>query len=1604
MASTTTSREYVGTGDGVNGTDLTWAYTFQSYQVADVKVEVTDSTGLFVNVTNFTIPDYSTAAGTVTFNNTGVNSNVCESSGAPKSGRTIRIYRDTDITTGSVGEYDPKATYVAGASVKAGDLNNNSKQALYAVFESKDQEVQTADIRNDAIITAKIKDDAVTSAKLDTNIDIAGTLDVTGATKLDSTLVVDGTTTLNGATTAVNDVTLKADSKNFYVRNAANESKFHVASSTGNTTIQGSLTVVGDVVLSNGSIGNAEIGSDAVDGSKIADNAIGAEHISANSVGTSELQANAVTSNEIANEQVTHSKIGLDAVDGTNISDNSIDSEHYAAGSIDLEHMSANSVDSDQYVDGSIDLAHMSANSVDSDQYVDGSIDAIHIANNAVTSGKLDTNIDIAGTLDVTGSATFDSDVQIKADNKAFYVRNAASEAKFSVDSDNGNTTIQGTLTVIGGTTLANDSISVNELADAELKTLAGMQSGTASKLAGGTALTSDIADLNQIDGLAKQTTITDDDAKFPTSGAVVEYVAAQIAPLGGLEVIATDAAFPNTQPAAGVVISIADAGGLVVNGSGTSTTGRTVGASTVTINGINSQFNSTTVDAGVAMMVSSTGSGQIYNYHKATLKEADLLSLSGDINDFAERYKVAGSAPNTDLDDGDLWWDTSTDKLKVYNGSAFEEVASSGNFYINTISSYSGTGGNSATFDGSAWRFVLSNAGSDAQQHIVSINGVIQKPNSGTSKPSEGFAIDGTSILLSDAPASGSDYFIVTVGSAVSIGTPSNNTVSSAVLQNGAVIQDKLGDQSVNEAKLQISNNPTNGQFLSAQSGNTGGLTWADASVGGATGTDYNDDVKVRFGTGNDLEMFWNGTQGHIIAPSGRVDITADSFQLVSHDTGARAIYLDDANDRLELGFDGNHATYWTSTGVEFIKDVKFDGATAGRDITFDRSDNALEFSDLAKATFGDGADLQIQHDTSGTDKSSIVNLTGDLDIIVANNGGINMKLNSSENAIKCIKDGAIELYHDNSLSLKTDPYGIIVTAPTTSNASTVLIKGFEAKNAQLILQADEADDGPDVYKILGSTDGSFYIQDLSNGSSYETNIKVTGGAGVELYHNNVKKCETTSAGVTITGDLTVTGSAPGGGVTSDAQNNTVAGDGAGADFTGTDANSNTLIGKDAGAEIETGDYNTAVGHLALATSTNSDGQTAIGYGALRNCENGGYNNTAVGNSALYTCTTGDDNTALGKSTLGSVGTGSKNTGLGREAGAQIDDGDENTCVGYRAGYAIDGATGNTAVGSQALLSCVSQGYTTAVGYRALATMVSGATSNVAVGYKAMEDLTTADDGVAVGAGALQNVTEGVKNVAVGAEALATVTTGQKNTALGYGASYKEEASDNTAVGYNALYNHETNGKNTAVGAECLNSTVSGTEATAIGYQAGNDYTANGGVFVGRQAGKTNATDQDTILYIARNNQSAGNNGCWIYGNDTGQCFNGDNDSHWATTSDQRLKKDIVDNNVGLDIINNVRVRNFKYKQYNTDSEGTVTTPKTADDTIDVSSFNSGTIAHNVVIGQGKTGTQIGVIAQELESVAPNCVRTDDFGAKTVQDDELFWHMINAKRVISKS
>ena len=72
---------------------------------------------------------------------------------------------------------------------------------------------------------------------------------------------------------------------------------------------------------------------------------------------------------------------------------------------------------------------------------------------------------------------------------------------------------------------------------------------------------------------------------------------------------------------------------------------------------------------------------------------------------------------------------------------------------------------------------------------------------------------------------------------------------------------------------------------------------------------------------------------------------------------------------------------------------DVTFTGASANA--VWDKSDNALEFADDAKATFGTGADLEIYHDGSNSyikdSGTGDLKLQGAADIVIENTSGAN-------------------------------------------------------------------------------------------------------------------------------------------------------------------------------------------------------------------------------------------------------------------------------------------------------------------------------------------------------------------------------------------------------------------------------------------------------------------------------------------------------------------------------------------------------------------------------------------------------------------------------------
>jgi trimeric autotransporter adhesin len=215
---------------------------------------------------------------------------------------------------------------------------------------------------------------------------------------------------------------------------------------------------------------------------------------------------------------------------------------------------------------------------------------------------------------------------------------------------------------------------------------------------------------------------------------------------------------------------------------------------------------------------------------------------------------------------------------------------------------------------------------------------------------------------------------------------------------------------------------------------------------------------------------------------------------------------------------------------------------------------------------------------------------------------------------------------------------------------------------------------------------------------------------------------------------------------------------------------NVNTAEGQNALFSLTTGQWNTALGGFTLWRNTDGSFNTAVGTAALL---------SNIGNQANFE---GIENTAVGAAALLSNTTGSNNTAVGVDALFHNDTGFNNTAIGVNALLHNDIGSNNCAFGSGALYSNTSGIYNTAIGTSALFNNAGS-------------------DNTAVGAGALDSNGDGIQNSAVGSHALVR-NTGNFNTAIGYQAlTASDTGSTNTAVGVNALLANTSGGANIALG-----------------------------------------------------------------------------------------------------------------------------------------------------------------------------------------------------------
>ena len=230
-----------------------------------------------------------------------------------------------------------------------------------------------------------------------------------------------------------------------------------------------------------------------------------------------------------------------------------------------------------------------------------------------------------------------------------------------------------------------------------------------------------------------------------------------------------------------------------------------------------------------------------------------------------------------------------------------------------------------------------------------------------------------------------------------------------------------------------------TDGQVLtSTGAGSPPAFEAIPAGVGGATGVDFDDNAKIRLGTGNDTHLYHNGSHTYI-----------------SHrGTGSLILEPKEGENGITLEADGAAKLYYNNT-------ERLASSATGVTIAGD-----LNLGDSNIIEVGASNDLQIWHDGSN---SYIKNSTNALTI----QGGV-VAINDVANAktsLSCDTDGQVSLYNDNTLVAGTRADGWEVRAASSQSAI-------------IQIMANNAGSADDYWRIIADTGGDLQLWNYAGSS----------------------------------------------------------------------------------------------------------------------------------------------------------------------------------------------------------------------------------------------------------------------------------------------------------------------------------------------------------------------------------------------------------------------------------------------------------------------------------------------------------------------------------------
>lgn len=276
-------------------------------------------------------------------------------------------------------------------------------------------------------------------------------------------------------------------------------------------------------------------------------------------------------------------------------------------------------------------------------------------------------------------------------------------------------------------------------------------------------------------------------------------------------------------------------------------------------------------------------------------------------------------------------------------------------------------------------------------------------------------------------------------------------------------------------------------------------------------------------------------------------------------------------------------------------------------------------------------------------------------------------------------------------------------------------------------------------------------------------------------------------------------------------------------------------------------------------------------------------------------------DNYFIGHNVAPNITTGLRNSAIGYYAAYKLYTGNSNIIFGDSAGFNLNGGTDNVLIGNKA-------------GYNLTGSTMSGGRWNIFIGNNAGLSSLSPVRNIFIGYDAGQGNISGQYNLYIGDKA-GTFGTGFYNTILGSGAANKNDfGNGNVAVGYVA-------------GRDMVSA-----NNVYLGMGAGynNSGTVGGNVFIGYYAGEylstqdnrlaiSNRTKSTPLIYGEFDNQKVVING--LNAGDFTFYVNGPagGTSSWNSTSDMRLKTNILDISNALDKVLKLKGVYFSWKDTKT-------------------------------------------------------------------------------------